>query len=459
MTRAALFLALSLAPAALGASEFPSWHKPTPGRGAAFAGVAAPRMRTEPRARAATCGVAMQVQSAVQDPPRFCDISIGHALTGVVTRAERQAMMISSRAARLSISPVDTGAVNGPLRSATWETETVGHGVRFRKHFHHNFGQPELHRAVDQIHQATLEALSKPWQHQELVFSAEEVTQVRKVAHTHYIEGQRKLTKLGQLLAARVMSSGYECRSIVTGDTGADSEEFRLSQEVPLQVLNEDLGSLDLAQQQMRGLLVGGKEASIVDHIVEYEALGFNDMAVAKVIAHAQPSPELWRFISDAVFDINWADLGVTAAAEHDSMFEIKILVESSTQADLLHNDMRLISFKDSDLRELHAPVSEESRSVQLVSQTKSQRKSKVVWQGVSMSIQVQTLDEHYMEGELSSMAARAKEQVRREHVCQELEGRVSLFKFSRDLLHWLFASSSMRHPPSTDRIAVKLRQ
>ena len=93
------------------------------------------------------------------------------------------------------------------------------------------------------------------------------------------------------------------------------------------------------------------------------------------------------------------------------------------------------------------------------MSQTDSKRKSKVLWQGVSMSIQDQTLDEHYMQSELSSMAARAQEEARREHVCQELERRVSLFKFSRDLLHWLFASSSMRHPPSTDRIAVKLRQ
>jgi hypothetical protein len=278
MKRAALFLALTLAPVAMG--EFPTWHKPTtPGRSAAFAGVAAPTLRAaELRGRAATCGVTMQAQSAVQDPPRFSDVS--HALSGIVTRAERQAMLISSRAARLSISPMDTGAAQGPLRSSTWEAETVGHGVRFRKHFHHNFGQPELHRAVDQIHHATLEAVSKPWQHQELVFSAEEVTQVRKVAHTSYVHGQRTMTKLGQLLAARVMSSGYECRSIVTGESGADSEEFRLSQEVPLQMLNEDLGSLDLAQQQMCGLLVGGKEASIVDHIVEYEALEANDMAV-----------------------------------------------------------------------------------------------------------------------------------------------------------------------------------
>ena len=96
---------------------------------------------------------------------------------------------------------------------------------------------------------------------------------------------------------------------------------------------------------------------------------------------------------------------------------------------------------------------------MELISQTSDARKSKVVWQGFDFSIQVQTLDEYYVESELSSMAVRAKEQACREHLCQELERRVSLFKFSRDLLHWLFASSSMRHPPSSERIVVKLRQ
>jgi hypothetical protein len=37
----------------------------------------------------------------------------------------------------------------------------------------------------------------------------------------------------------------------------------------------------------------------------------------------------------------------------------------------------------------------------------------------MSMTIEVQTLDEHYVESELSSMAARAREEARREHVCQ----------------------------------------
>ena len=465
MKRSALLVALALAPA-LGCNEFPAWRTvstPRPSAqvgGAAFVGAAAhrdERMRLAPRIRAPTCGTApsMQVQAALKDPPRFRDLH--NALTGVVTRAEREAMMITQRAARVaSVSHMD---LTTSVRDKGWETAQLGRGVGLCKHFSHDWGEPALHSAVDQIHRATLEAVSKPWSKQEIVFSAEEVTQVRKVAHTSYLAGQRTMTKLGHLLAQRVMSSGYECRSMVTAESGNDVEEFRISQTVPLSLLVESMGSLDLAQQQLSGLIVSGNQAGLIDHAIEFEAMASNDMAVAKVIAHARPSAELWRFISDSIFDIQETGEAPKGEKKDDSMFEIKMLVESSVQADLLHRDMRLINFKDSELRDLHVPVGEDSRHVELVSQTDSKRKSKVLWQGVSMSIQVQTLDEHYMQSELSSMAARAQEEARREHVCQELERRVSLFKFSRDLLHWLFASSSMRHPPSTDRIAVKLHQ
>jgi hypothetical protein len=468
MKRAAILMALALAPA-LG-SELPAWRTSTRGgaagrgrAGAAFVGTAGQASATSGACRAAVCGLRMQAQSATQDPPRFRDVQ--QQLTGVLTRAERHAMMIGSRSARTANIETGAGMAHSPaLWQDTWETMPVGHGVRFNKRFDEHLGQPALQRAVDQIHQAALTAFSHPGSCQELVFSAEEVTHVRKVAYTSYMEGQRTMTKLGQLLAGRMMSSGYECRSLVTGESGADTEEFRLSQEVPLLLLDKNLGSFDLAQQQLSGLMVESPEGgewragSIIDHGLEFEAKGANDMAVSRVIAHARPSAELWRFISDAVFDINCAGLPVENH-HHDSMFEIKILAESPVQADLLHHDMRRLIFNDGELRQLQVPITTESRNVKLISQTSDARKSKVVWQGFDFSIQVQTLDEYYVESELSSMAVRAKEQACRERLCQELERRVSLFKFSRDLLHWLFASSSMRHPPSSERIVVKLRQ
>jgi len=349
MKRAAILVALALAPA-LGCNELPGWHTLST-KTAAFVGVAAPRALPRAAGRAAAFGRTcpqMQIQAPIKDPPRFNDVKL--ALRASVTRAERQAMMITSRAARISCTAAAAGmpAAATGLRQATWSEVTVGRGVNCRKVFDEHL-PASLHRAVDQIHRATLEAVAEPWSTQELVFSAEEVQHVRNTAKASYLDGQRKMTKLGQLLAARVMSSGYECRSMVTGESGAETEEFRISQVVPVKALNENVGSLDLAQQQLQGLKVcetcGWTEAGIVDHSVEFEALEINDMAVAKVLAHARPSAELWRFISDSVFDINYAEMGATEE-DNDSMFEIKILVESLAQADLLHRDLRLIHFK-----------------------------------------------------------------------------------------------------------------
>jgi hypothetical protein len=469
MRHTALFLALAVAPTAAVGGEFPAWHtlRGKPRACTAFVGAAGAAVALR-GARPATCGLRMQAQSAVEDPPRFSDHS--QALMGFVTRAESHAMMLTLRetgAKSQAVALPDSFAAASGLRQETWEKVQVGQGVRCRKHLDQHFDDPVLHRAVDQIHQATLEAVLRPWLQQELVFSAEEVTNLRKVAHTNYVEGTRTMTKLGQLLAARTMDMGYACHSMVTGESGENSEVFRMSQEVPVTRLAEDIGSLDLAKHQLQDLVVETdselgvwKPAAVLDHSVEFEAETANGLGVAKVIAHARSHAELWRFISDSVFDISYfSEMDSTQDHQHDSMFEIKVLVESAVQAELLHRDLRTFNFQDAELRALNVPVGDESRNVELVSQSKSARRSKVVWRGVGINIRVQTLDEHYLESELSNMVMRGQEDACREKVCQELERRVSLFKFSRDLLHWLFASSSMRHPPTSERITVKLRQ
>ena len=459
--------ALALAPPVPAVSGSPRCCQPTPVPAFATVKTGGLGQRGVARSRG-TCGLRMQAQSAVEDPPRFSDPQLAlTALSGVITRAERAAMMQTRRDPGTLRMPGSFDDAAG-LRKETWEKVAVGQGVRCRKHLDQGcYRETTVQRAVDQVHRCTLEAVAKPWLQQELVFSADEVTELREVARRSYIEGTRSMTKLGQLLAARTMESGYACHSMVTAESGLDMEEFRLVQEVSLDRLLADAGSLDLAKQQLDGMLVrsegGAKAACILDHGLDFEAETANKLGVVKVLAHARPESELWRFISDSVFDVTYAE-EVEDDRQHDSMFEIKVLVESASHAEALHRDLRsnlkrVFSFKDGELRALKVEVSDDSRHVELVSQSKAQRKSKVVWQGVPISVQLQTLDEFYVESELSSRMARGRKDAWRERACLEIERRVSLFKFSRDLLHWLFASSSLRHPPSSERILVKLRQ
>ena len=465
--------ALALAPPVPAVCGSPRCCKPTPVPAFATLQTGGLGQRGVARSRR-TCGLRMQAQSAVEDPPRFSDPQLAlTALSGVITRAERAAMMQTRRDPGTARMPGSFDDAAG-LRKETWEKVAVGQGVRCRKHLDQGcYRETTVQRAVDQVHRCTLEAVAKPWLQQELEFSADEVMALRQVARRSYIEGTRSMTKLGQLLAARTMESGYACHSMVTAESGLDMEEFRLVQEVPLDRLLSNAGSLDLAKQQLDGMLVrsegGAKAACILDHGLDFEAETANELGVVKVLAHARPESELWRFISDSVFDVTYseevgAEQGLsTDDHQHDSMFEIKVLVESGSHAEALHRDLRsnlkrVFSFKDSELRALKVEVSDKSRHVELVSQSTAQRKSKVVWQGVPISVQLQTLDEFYVESELSSRMARGRKHAWRERACLEIERRVSLFKFSRDLLHWLFASSSLRHPPSSDRILVKLR-
>jgi hypothetical protein len=69
-----------------------------------------------------------------------------------------------------------------------------------------------------------------------------------------------------------------------TTESGNDVEEFRISQKVPLSLLSDpSMGSFELAEQQLCGLMVSGNQAGLSDHAFEFEATGPNDMGVAKV--------------------------------------------------------------------------------------------------------------------------------------------------------------------------------
>ena len=103
------------------------------------------------------------------------------------------------------------------------------------------------------------------------------------------------MTKLGQLLAQRVMRGGFACRSTVTAGTQqGDMEEFRLSQQIPLARLREaDSGSLDLGLRQLEGLFVDQESSVVVlDHEVEFEALEGNDQGVACLLYTSDAADE-----------------------------------------------------------------------------------------------------------------------------------------------------------------------
>ena len=179
------------------------------------------------------------------------------------------------------------------------------------------------------------------------------------------------MTKLGQLLAQRVMQSGFACRSTVTAGTQqGDMEEFRLSQQIPLARLREaDSGSLDLGLRQLEGLFVDQESSVVVlDHEVEFEALEGNDQGVAKVLVHARPEAETWRVISDNLFAMGHAHAGAEDEPEPPAMFSVRILVETTAQKQEVQRALRRLRFSPEELRAAGVPPTSRSMQPQYLS-------------------------------------------------------------------------------------------
>ena len=140
----------------------------------------------------------MQAQTAEQDAPRFLDWHL--ALAGVVTRAERQAMMLPTRTARLANAgppSVDAPYAKKSRVSPAPRREggvACGHGVflreKYREHCRLSLS-PYVHDVVKRIHDSAHQAAQRGAPKLELVFQESEVRAIRHRARSDYLAGQR----------------------------------------------------------------------------------------------------------------------------------------------------------------------------------------------------------------------------------------------------------------------------
>jgi len=350
----------------------------------------------------------------------------------------------------------------------------VGHGISSRSHMA-TLGQGvgtigrngALPALVNKLHQVTLTAAQSPGRRMNLDLSQSYIERIREEVSLSYQEGQRAMTQMAELLTMSLTrGEEHECRSTVRAelwkssvgdDEDMDKMQFSLSESVDLALVRGGCGSLELAQSQLRGLVVNAcgewRGARVVDHSVDLDVLHANEHGMMKVVALARPSTELWRLIVDSMFGIDYPELGAECQGldeEEDfaGMYQIQVLVETDEQAEAMYQQLGRLEFTDTHLRELGVEGASDTRKLELVSRTDSTRTTQVVWRGTGMRIQVETLNQHLMASELSIMAERAKERTRREDLLNKLESRAPIFRFSRDLLRWTVSEDSALTPP-----------
>ena len=359
----------------------------------------------------------------------------------------------------------------------------VGHGIRLSVYPKQvvSSGHKTLSEVVSKLHNAGRMTLFGGTEPTQLEFTYRQIYEVRDELADYHTTSERKLSAFGQLLTERFTGGGYETTSVVTArsqhqydDGGMGEDIFTLTQSLAKADLSTSSGGLvdsyKLATTQLAEMSVEDAQPVMVDHALEYQAEEWNEAGVHRVIAHARPRHDLWKVLADSLFGLD--ELLSTAS----DMYHLKIIVEDEEHAEEMHRLLRTMEFTDAELLGLGLPAQSDTRSASLVEQVthtagelghvvardqegSGDRSSVVHWYDAHFLVRVQTLNEHYAETEMISMANRERLAICKEMQQERLAVQSPLYGFARNVMEWMLTADSVRiaHPPSCPAIKVNI--
>jgi len=268
--------------------------------------------------------------------------------------------------------------------------------------------------------------------------------------------GEEGLHRLCELFC-RSFLHAYQMQSVVIGEVPTTGERFTLTQPLSLADLYSTM-DLDLGTRQLLKLQYFDGQRwvgpNLVANVVEYQPTEVNPTGIHKIISRIKAEEELWNKVVDEIF-------GLDALVKRDKelkhlshyvkdVFGLKIVVGSEHDADLLHQVLHALTWRDEELESAGVRPRASARSLQFI-ETKNYLtghdkesgweaiKSVVMWSDRVFEIQVQPLSNFWREREYLTRESHAGFKNRREEVRQQIADHVPLFGFYQDLLKWLF--------------------
>jgi len=366
----------------------------------------------------------------------------------------------------------------------------VGHGIRLSVWPKQvvSSGHKSLSEVVSKLHEAGRATLAGGPKPVELDFTFNQVYKVRDELADYHTSSEQKLSAFGQLLTERFTGGGYETTSVVTarsehqgGDDGGPmgDDVFTLTQSLTKADLSTSSGGLvdsyQLATAQLEEMSVEDAQPVMVDHALEYQAEEWNEAGVHRVIAHARPRHDLWKVLADSLFGLD--ELLPKRGAATD-MYHLKIVVEDEEHAEEMHRQLRQIEFTDAELLRLGVSPQSDTRAASLIEQSthtagelghmvavggadcgSGDRSSVIQWYDSHFLVRVQSLNEHYAETEMISMANRERLAICKEIQQERLAVQSPFYGFARNVMEWMLTADSVRiaHPPSCSSIKVNI--
>jgi hypothetical protein len=276
--------------------------------------------------------------------------------------------------------------------------------------------------------------------------------------------GEEGLHRLSELFC-RSFLHAYQMQSVVIGEVPTLGERFTLSQPLSLADLYSTM-DLDLGTRQLRKLkYFDGKNwvsPNLVANVVEYQPTEVNPNGIHKIISRIKAEEELWNKVVDEIFGLDTLvkrDKELKHLSHYvKDVFGLKIVVGTAHDAELLHQVLELLEWRDIELEASGVKARPSSKSLQFI-ETKNYLtghdkesgweaiKSVVMWNDKVFEIQVQPLSNFWREREYLTRESHAGFKNRREQVRQQIASHIPLFGFYQDLLKWLFQNPDDRAP------------
>lgn len=342
--------------------------------------------------------------------------------------------------------------------------------------------EPALHTFISYLAEKKSEQEANPDRHIKIELSRELMNEVRQSFHQNILDGERNLHMLSHLLSSMLLEADFELHSNVIGalpgaQPGEEIRPFlireRITQDMLFSVTDIDLGNHMLDHFRYRKG-IDWVPLALSANFIEYLPTSRGPSGVNRLTSRVKAEEELWNKVADEIFGIDELVVRDKQLRHYSKyvkdIFGLKIVCENDATCLAVHDKlekMTLIGAGDADLERLGAfgdfgilsnGSSDGNRLVEFIESKNyltcppeemkktgwKAIKSVVQWHDRLFEIQVQPLDNYYLELDHMSGPSHSSFKIKRDAMRDQVAQCIPMYGFYRDLLKMLFMGTDV---------------
>ncbi len=305
-----------------------------------------------------------------------------------------------------------------------------------------------------------------------LRFSRSSLNETRHEFADAIREGEERLHRLCGLIAQVLLRGDCDLTSIVIAEMPGTKENFTLRQKVVRSDLYSgtdlDLGNRLLGKVHLRSP-AGWRQPRLVANFVEYQPLAMDDFQIHKMISRIKAEEEIWNKVVYEIFELDQVVRHDKELSQYSryvkDIFGIKMVVTQMADVHALQLSLEGLRFSaealDAEGVPFHAST-EVPRILEVKNYLQARKKSGwkalksvVSWWGQTFEIQIQPLQNYFLEREYLTRESHSAFKERRDRIYQWVGENDRVFAFYRELLQWLFRDEVEGPPPELAGVTV----